>query len=49
MRAIIKSGNIIGFQDILGLDSEDFFRFLQLRDYFIKESQTLNSVLKTMI
>lgn len=52
MCAIIKNGNIIDFQDILGLDSEDFFRFLQLRDYFIKESQTsetLNIVLKTMI
>lgn len=51
MCAITKNGNIIDFQDVLGLDSEDLFRFLQLRDYFLKESQTsetLNIVLKTM-
>lgn len=38
--------------DIFELDNEDFFRYLQLKDNFIKEmqfSKTLNGVLETTV
>ena len=47
---IMKDGNIMSFQDLKernGLENGDFYRYLQLRDYFMKElqySKTLNGI-----
>lgn len=55
MCTLIKNGKIMSFQDLkerYGLGNEDFFRYLQLRDYLIKEIQcttTSDGVLEVMI
>ena len=55
MCKLMKNGHIMSFQELktdYGLENRDHFRFLQLRDYFIKEIQTvknLNGVLDVMI
>lgn len=55
MCTLTKNGNEMSFQElkmIYGLENGDLFRYLQLRDYFIKEIQagkTLNGVLDVMI
>ena len=54
MCMLTKNGNVMNFQELktsYGLENRDNFRYLQLRDYFIKEIQavkTLNGVLHVM-
>lgn len=55
MCTLTKNGNVMNFEELktsYGLGDRDHFRYLQLRDYFIKEIQavkTLNGVLDVMI
>lgn len=54
MCTLTKNGNVMNFQELktsYGLENRDHFRYLQLRDYFIKEIQTVktsNGVLDVM-
>ena len=54
MCTLTKKGYVMNFQQLkmsYGLDNGEHFRYLQLRDYFIKEIQTvkdLNGVLDVM-
>ncbi|KAF3844504.1 hypothetical protein F7725_007667 [Dissostichus mawsoni] len=46
MCTVTKNGSMMSFVDLkekYGLENSDFFRYLQLRDYFIKEIQTKTS------
>jgi len=55
MCTLAKTGNVMNFQELktsYGLENGNPFIYLQLRDYFMKEIQTVktvNSVLDVMI